>query len=133
VKKTMTPETTSPSSPDRPPSATFSERAAAQLGDYVELDFCPELEWITVKTLRSTYDVVVLSGDTGAVMVRGGTLFPEFRCATITGSLFHGVAVKVRTIAVGLNLEFLVDGTSVITSRIQAISRHHLPFAEGRA
>ena len=129
----MTPEITSPSSSDRPAYATVGERAAARVGDYVELDSCPELEWITVKTSRSTYDLVVLSGDTGAVMVRGGRLFPEFRRATITGSLFAGIAVKLRTIAVGLNLEFLVDGTSVITSRIQAISRHHLPVGEVRA
>ena len=120
----MTPEITSDSSSDRLAHATVDERAAARLADYVELDSCPELEWITVKTSRSTYDVVVLSGDTGEVMVRGGRLFPDFRRATITGSLFGGIAVKLRTIAVGLNLEFLVDGTSVITSRIQAISRH---------
>ena len=129
----MTPEITPSSNSDQPASATIGERAAARLGDYVELDSCPALDWITVKTSRSTYDVVVLSGDTGAVAIRGGSLFPEFRCATITGSLFDGIAVKLRTIAVGLNLEFLVNGKSVITSRIQAISRHHLPVVEGRA
>ena len=128
----MRPEIT-PSSADQPAYATIGERAAARLGECVELDSCPELEWITVKTSRSTYDVVVLSGDTGAVMVRGGSLFPEFRRATITGSLFGGIAVKLRTIAVGLNLEFLVDGTSVITSRVRTISRHHPPVIEGRA
>jgi hypothetical protein len=132
VEKTMTPEITSHSSSDRPAHATVGERAA-RLGDQVELDSCPESEWITVKTSRSTYDVVVLSGDTGTVMVRGGRLFPEFRRATITGSLLGGIAVKLRTIAVGFNLEFVVDGTSVITSRIRAISRHHLPVVEGRA
>ena len=43
-------------------------------------------------------------------MVRGGSLFPEFRHAIVTASLFGGIAVLPRTIAVGLNLEFLVDG-----------------------
>ena len=129
----MTPETTSASRSDRPACATIGERSAMGLGDCVELDSCPELEWITVKTSRSTYDIVVLSGDSGAVMVRGGSLFPEFRSATITGSLFNGIAVKLRTIAVGLNLEFLVDGMSVITSRVRAVSRYHLPTVEGRA
>jgi hypothetical protein len=127
----MTPEITSRSGSVRAADPTVGEVAAGWLGDCVELDACPELEWITVKTSRNTYDVVVLSGDTGAVAVRGGSLFPEFRCATITGSLFDGIVVKLRTIAVGLNLEFLVNGTSVITSRIQAISRNHLPVVEG--
>jgi hypothetical protein len=129
----MSLEITSPSTCDRPAYATVGEGGAAWLGDYVELNSCPVLEWITVKTSRSTYDVVVLSGDTGAVAVRGGSLFPEFRCATLTGALFEGIAVMVRSIAVGLNLEFQVNGTSVITARIQAISRRHLPVVEGRA
>ena len=129
----MTPEITFPSSSDRPAKQTIGERAAARLGDVVELGACPELAWITVKTSRSSYDVVVLDGDTGDVMVRGGSHFPEFRRATVTGSLFSGIAVMLRTIAVGLNLEFVIDGASVVTSRVQAISRLHLPVVEGGA
>jgi len=128
----MTSETTSSSSSDRAAYAPIGERSVTCLGDCVELDSCLELDWITVKTSRSTYDVVVLSGDTGAVMVRGGGLFPEFRSATITGSLFDGIAVRLRTIVVGLNLEFLVDGMSVITSRVRAVTRHHLPSVKDR-
>jgi hypothetical protein len=79
------------------------------------------------------YDLVVLSGDTGSVLIRGGDLFPEFHPATITGSLFHGVAIKLGAIAVGLNLEFIVDGRSVVTSPVQGISRHHLSVAQGTA
>ena len=129
----MTPETTSTSSAGSPVQARLAERAAARIGDTLQLDRCPELEWITVRTLRSVYDVIVLSGDTGTVMIRGGDLFPEFCRATITGSLFHAVAIKPGVIAVGLNLEFVVDGRSIITSPVQDISRHHLPVAEGRA
>ena len=77
--------------------------------------------------------MIVLSGDSGLVMVRGGDLFPEFRRATITGARLDGVAVKLGTIAVGLRLEFVVDGKPVVTSRVQAISRHHLLVAEGTA
>lgn len=119
--------------PNQPINRTIGERAAARLGGCVELDACPELTWITVTTLRSTYDIVVLSGDTGEVMVRGGSLFPEFRHALVTASLFGGIAVLPRTIAVGLNLEFLVDGMSVITSRVQAISQLDLSVVEGGA
>ena len=129
----MTPASTPSSSSDRLANLPIGERAAAPLGDYVELDACPELTWITVTTCNSAYDVVVLSGDTGDVMVRGGSLFPEFRRAIVTASLFSGIAVLPRTIAVGLNLEFLVDGGAVVTSRVQAISRLHLTIPEGGA
>ena len=129
----MTPETTYPSYSYRPAHETIGERAAARVGDIVELNACPELTRIIVTTCHSAYDVVVLSGDTGDVMVRGGSLFPEFRPATVTAALFGGIAVLPRAIAVGLNLEFLVDGVSVITSRVQAISQLNLPVVEGGA
>ena len=129
----MTPETALPSYSYQPGNRTIGERAAARLGEFVELDACPDLTWITVTTCNSAYDVVVLSGDTGDVMVRGGSLFPEFRRAIVTASLFGGIAVLPRAIAVGLNLEFLIDGGAVVTSRVQAISRLDLPVHEGGA
>jgi hypothetical protein len=97
------------------------------------LDSCPELEWITVKTQRSSYDIVVLSGESGAVAVRGGAFFPEFRQASFIGSLSRGIATHLGAIVVGLNLEFVVDGKSVITSPVESFSRCHLSVVEGRA
>ena len=129
----MTPATVLPSYSYQPGHQTIGERATARLGEFVELDACPDLTWITVTTCNSAYDVVVLSGDTGDVMVRGGSLFPEFRRAIVTASLFGGIAVLPRTIAVGLNLEFLIDGGAVVTSRVQAISRLDVPVHEGGA
>ena len=101
--------------------------------DALSLESCSELEWIVVKTRGSVYDVIVLAGDTGDVMVRGGRLFPEFRRGIIAGSVFGGSAVKLRSICVGLQLELHVDGKSFVTSPIQTISRHRPPVAEGRA
>lgn len=129
----MTPETTYPSYSYRPANQAIGERAAARVGDIVELNACPDLTRITVKTQHSFYDIVVITGDTGEVMVRGGSLFPEFRHAIVTASLFSGIAVLPRSIAVGLNLEFLVDGASVITSRVRAISQLNPPVVEGGA
>jgi len=129
----MTPEPTSTSSHGPRIQTLPNEGSAAWLADTLQLDSCPELEWITVKTCRSLYDVVVLSGDSGHVLIRGGDLFPEFRRATMTGARLGGVAVKLGAIVVGLRLEFVVDGMPVVTSRVQAISRHHLSVTEGRA
>ena len=110
VEETMTPETTSPSSSDRPAYATVAERAAARLGDSVGLDSCSELEWITVKTSGAPTISWSSQATPGRSLVRGGSLFLEFRRATITGSLFGGIAVKLRTIAVGFNLSFWSTG-----------------------
>ena len=129
----MIPEPTSNSSHGPRIQTHVDEGSAAWLEEALQLGSCPELEWITVKTSRSLYDVVVFSGDSGLVVIRGGDLFPEFRRATITGARLGGAAVRLGAIVVGLRLEFVVDGMPVVTSRVQAISRHHLYVAEGRA
>ena len=88
----------------------------------IQLDSCPAFQWIVVRTRRSVYDIIVLSGDAGEVMVRGGRYFPEFQSATIAGSTFGGRAVRLGSICVGCYLELHVNGESFITSRIQAVS-----------
>jgi len=99
----------------------------------LRLDLCPELDWITVKTERSIYDIVVLSGESGAVAVRGGAFLPEFRPASFIGSLSRGIATNLGAVVVGLKLEFVVYGQSIITSPVQSFSRSHLAVVEGRA
>jgi hypothetical protein len=95
----------------------------AEPDDSIQLEACFEHEWIAIRTKRSVYDVVVLSGNTGEVMVRGGRFFPEFRRATVTGSIFCA-GVRLGSICVGMHL-LLDDGEKpVITSLIQTVSRH---------
>jgi hypothetical protein len=104
----------------------FEDLATSQLDDGIQLDSCPAFERIVVRTRRSVYDVIVLSGDTGEVMIRGGRFFPEFRRATIAGSIIGRSAVKLRSICVGFPMELHVNGKVFVTSRIQAVSRFGL-------
>ena len=92
---------------------------------FIHLDTCSEHEWIVVTTRSSVYDVLVLSGNTAEVMVRGGRFFPEFRRATVAGSILGAAAgVNLGSICKGMHL-LLDDGEKpVITSRIQSVSRH---------
>ena len=113
--------------------STFDASIVGPRPDTLQLDSCPELEWITVKTEGSLYDIVVLSRESGAVAVRGGAFLPEFRPASFIGSLSRGIATNLGAIVVGLNLEFVVHGQSIITSPVQAFSRCHLSVVEGRA
>jgi hypothetical protein len=104
----------------------FEDLATSQLDDGIQLDSCPAFERIVVRTRRSVYDVIVLSGDTGEVMIRGGRFFPEFRRATIAGSIIGRSAVKLRSICVGFPMELHVNKKVFVTSRIQAVSRFGL-------
>jgi hypothetical protein len=110
----------------------FGDLATSQPDDAIHIDSCPVFQWIVVRTRRSVYDIVVLGGDAGEVMVRGGRFFPEFRRATIAGSTFGGSAVKLRSICVGLRMELHVNGKFFVTSPIQAVSLG-LPHRERRS
>jgi hypothetical protein len=79
-----------------------------------------------MRTRHSVYELVVLSGKQGSVLVRGGRLFPTFRRATVAGSMIGPAAVRLASIVVGLHLELRVDGESFVTSRIEGVSRHDL-------
>jgi hypothetical protein len=111
----------------------FEDLATSLPDDGIQLDSCPAFERIVVRTDRSMYDIVVLSGDTGEVMVRGGRFFPEFRRATIAGSIVGHSAVKLGSIYVGFRMELHADGKVFVTSPIQAISRSGLPRRERRS
>ena len=97
--------------------------------DTINLGACRDLDRILVKSRHSVYEMIVLSADRGAVMVRGGVFGAEFQRATVTGSTFGGSAVKRRAICVGRFLELQVDGKAFLTSSVQAAS-HHRPAAD---
>ena len=102
-----------------PTNAWPSERSGAA----IQVDFCAPFERIAVNTRSSLYEVIVLSGRDGEVLVRGGRFFPEFRRAILTGSTAGGSALKLRSIAVGLRMELRVDETAYVTSPVQTVSR----------
>jgi hypothetical protein len=101
-----------------------------QSNDAIQLDSCPQFERIRVKTRSSVYDVIVLCGGVGDVLVRGGRFFPEFRRVRLAGSTAGGTALKLRSISVGFRMELHFNGESVVTSRVQTVSRDGLHHAE---
>ena len=92
----------------------------------IQLDSCTPFEPIVVKTHGSVYQLIVVSRRTGEVMVRGGRFFPEFRPAILTGSRSAGNALKLRSLEVGLRMEFQTDKRFVITSAVEELSRTDL-------
>ena len=96
---------------------------ARQSDETIQVDSCAPFETLVVKTSNSVYEVIVLSGRDGEVLVRGGRFFPEFRRATLAGSTVGGNALKLRSIEVGLRLELRADGKAFSTSPVQALSQ----------
>lgn len=102
----------------------FDHRALRASNDAVCLDACREYERILVNTRASVYELIVLQGEVGEVLVRGGRKFPEFRRVRFVGSTAGGSALKVNTIDVGLRMEFHLGHRIVVTSAVQKVLRH---------
>lgn len=89
----------------------------------VKKDSCAARETIVVRTLSSVYELIVLRGHQGRMLLRGGRHFPKFRRAQFLGSTADGVSVEPRTIDIGLRMTFIAGDRFFITSAVQSISR----------
>jgi hypothetical protein len=88
----------------------------------IQLETMPDMERLTVRTENSTYEIRVICGRTGEILVRGGRFFPEFTPARLAGSSLGGSFLKLRGIYAGFNLEIHFDKRLIITSRVRQIS-----------
>ena len=91
----------------------------------VQLETMQDMETLTVHTENSTYEITVISGRTGEILVRGGRFFPEFTPARLAGSSLGGSFLKLRGIYVGFSLEIHFDNRLIITSRVRKVA---VPF-----
>ena len=77
--------------------------------DGVQVESLADLDSLCVRTENSTYEIMILSGHTGEVMVQGGRFFPRRTRFILQGSSLGGSFLKLRGIYIGFNLEFQVE------------------------
>jgi hypothetical protein len=113
--------------PDRaqPPNelASFDAWAAREWNEGLQIDTVPDFERLVVRTRHTVYEIIVLCGETGDVLIRGGAFFPEFRRARLTGATGRGSALKLLGIYVGFHMELQLDRQRIVTSRVESIVR----------
>jgi len=95
----------------------------------IDLGSCAVRETIIVNTRASVYELIVLRGDDGDVLVRGGSHFTEFRRVLFVGSTAEGGSPHPRTIDIGLRMQFMCVDQFVITSAVQSFTRHRASAA----
>jgi hypothetical protein len=88
----------------------------------VQLEAMPDMETLTVQTENSTYEITVISGRAGDILIRGGRFFPEFTAARLAGCSLGGSFLKLRGIYAGFSLEVHFEKRLIITSRVRKIS-----------
>ena len=84
----------------------------------MQIERLPELTTLAVRTANTLYEITVLDGVAGDVLVRGGRFFPERTPAKLNGSSFGGAILKWRGIYPGMKLEFVPQPGSIETRTV---------------
>jgi hypothetical protein len=103
------------SSPRGPSLDAWSD---SEWNDGVQIDQMEELTTLAVQTSNSLYEITVLNGQTGEVLIRGGELFPVRTSVRLEGSTCGGSILKRRGIYVGLRMEIVPQPVELV-SRVE--------------
>ena len=98
-----------------PMGAILDAWSHAEWDDGVQIDQLEDLTTLAVLTQNSTYEITVLNGHTGEVLVRGGNFFSERTAVRLEGSTFGGSILKRRGIYVGLRIEFVPEPVEMVS------------------
>ena len=88
----------------------------------IQIDHLEDMQKVKVQTANSLYEIVIINGHDGDVLVRGGNFFPELTPANLAGATMGGSFCKMRGIYVGFRMEFSSDGKRIITSPVETIT-----------
>jgi hypothetical protein len=115
---------------EQPEEGTSESAPGSGEESRIRLGSCASFDRVVVTTLSSVYELIVLNGSRGDVLVRGGR-FDEFRRGRVLGSTAGGSALMINAIDVGLRLELQVGGKTMLTSQVQTARR--MPQQEQRS
>jgi hypothetical protein len=94
---------------------------ARDWSDAIQLSSLKDLTEIRVETCNSVYEIVVINHRSREILIRGGKFFTQGTPALLAGSSQSGGFLKTGALQVGLNIEIIADGATVVTSIAQSI------------
>jgi hypothetical protein len=83
------------------------------------------LTTLVVRTCNSLYRIIV--SQRTAVLIQGGSFFPDVTEGHVQGSSFGGSLLKVAWIGIGLCMEICAGGQRIVTSPVRAITKERTP------
>jgi hypothetical protein len=95
----------------------------------VQIDEMEDMETLAVRTRNNLYEITIIEGKSGEVLVRGGQFFPELTPARLAGATMGGCFCKMRGIYVGFRMEINENGRRTVTSPVLSIAS--LAWQEG--
>ena len=87
----------------------------------LQIDHREDMETLAVRTGNSLYEITIIEGQSGEVLVRGGQFFPELTPARLTGATLGGSFCKMRGIYVGFRMELQANGQRFVTTPVESI------------
>ena len=87
----------------------------------VQVDLREDMEKLAVRTGNTLYEITIIEGRTGEILIRGGRFFPELTPARLTGATMGGSFCKMRGIYVGFRMELNVQGRRFVTTPVESI------------
>src|SRR3989442_11555284 len=103
-------------------SALLDTWSSHDWNEGIQLETIEDMETLRVRTENSTYEITVICGRTGDILIRGGRFFPEFTPARLAGSSLGGSFLKLRGIYVVFSLAVHFDKRLIITSRVRKVA-----------
>jgi hypothetical protein len=88
----------------------------------IHVGSCAVQDTIVVNTRSSVYELIVLRGEEGDLLLRGGSLFPEFSRVLFLGSTAEGGSLQLRTIEIGNRMHFMCGDRLITTTAVQSLS-----------
>jgi hypothetical protein len=90
-----------------------------------QIDELEEMQRIQVRTVYSLYEITVIDGGSGEILVKGGEHIPDLTEGQLTGATLGGSFCKMRGIYPGFKMEFVANGKRLVTSTVQTVSVFH--------
>ena len=87
-----------------------------------QIDQLADMQRVHVRTVYSLYEITVIDGRRGEILIRGGKFVPDLTEGHLAGATMGGSFCKMRGIYPGFNMEFSVNGLRLITSTVQTVT-----------
>ena len=87
----------------------------------VQVDRMDDMGKLVVRTRNTAYEIIVIDGASGEILIRGGRFFPELTPARLAGATLGGSFCKMRGIYPGFCMEINVDDRRTVTSPVESV------------
>src|SRR5260370_33247821 len=87
-----------------------------------QIDELEQMQRIEIRTVKSLYEITVIDGLNGEILVKGGEPIPDLTDGWLTGATLGGNVCKLRGIYPGFKMEFVANGQRLVTSTVQTVS-----------